>query len=318
MGHWSDGVRSLRNDLVSISADTVRITYHVWGMGVKRFLLLILLIPAMDVSAQDEGADDAAEKKATVTDRFKQNPEFINPPAALLPPEQRRQVCRDLKSRFVSYYDSVYEVKDCARRLLSTTEVYRLTRRGDKIVEVDSSVMQALAEMPAAGESQELRPCRTFHRTYVTFSFVDVYWVEGCTKRLFPDWTTYEAHRGNSGRVRGPLLEVSTAELASMTDGQPFPSVMDNQTPLFDGAVIEVLPLDEACRGLMHRYVTYLERIYYIDRHPLAQGSQTAGCEKRPVDPVLFTKKHVARKLRLQELTSSQALSIPDGKPKSI
>jgi hypothetical protein len=75
---------------------------------------------------------------------------------------------------------------------------------------------------------------------------------------------------------------------------------------------LDILSNEEACKGLVGKYVIYTDKIYYIQR---GKKSDSIACEKRLVDGEDFTKLNINFKFNV-ELTTSQALSIPDGKKK--
>lgn len=271
---------------------------------------------------QEKTAESASKEnpveKPEITDRFKQNPEYVDEEKQPLSDAEKKSICKKFNNRHISYYGNVYFVEDCYRREVSVDDIYELTRKKVEIVEVDSRTIEALNENSLESKPSKHSDCKAYERSYITFSFVDVYWVENCRKRVFPDWATYENHRGSISKSKTPIVALSWEEFSTIPTGQPFSSIIDQEfRELLSGdAGAEVIPLDEACHNIIGKYVTYLGGIYYIERVAKGvQGSDGSHCRKKRVDAAKFTKKYAHSKVRLQELSSSQALSIPDGIP---
>ena len=153
------------------------------------------------------------------------------------------------------------------------------------------------------------RDCADLEGRYITFSNVDVYFVQECRKRLFPDWTTYIAHREKSGRQRGSnrngeILALSWIEFARLRLGKSYNSVLDDyleDVDQVDG--IEVLSISEACAGLNGNVVSYLSRLYKIE-----------DCRKKEIAaPDLYLRSKSSQQLNIVELSASQWVSLPDG-----
>jgi hypothetical protein len=178
-------------------------------------------------------------------------------------------------------------------------------------LDVSGDVVAALEEGDAldfAETKAQARTCKQLEGQYVTFSNVDVYFVERCHRRMFPDWETYIRHREKRGDKKGEILALSWIEFDQLTPGATLPSVVDDMfKKLLSGeAGVDVIPVDEACAGIDGKVVSYYQHLYRIER-----------CRKREiVDPELFMKKlGLSGSVKVSEINSEQWLSLPDGAP---
>jgi hypothetical protein len=230
-----------------------------------------------------------------------------------------RRICDKYAGQLVAYYGEVYKIDHCVRRpLLSSKTIYTLMRQGQRVVDIDGDVMAALPEgepVDLATSEASARSCKELNGKYVSYSAVDVYFVEACKKRLFPDWTTYLKHRAERGDARGEILALSWVEYARLEDGAPIRSIVDDMfAKLLSGeAGVDVIPVDEACEGVEGRLVSYYARLYRVER-----------CKKREItSPEAFLRRQAGAagiggaldKLKVIELRSEQWLSLPDGEP---
>lgn len=222
-----------------------------------------------------------------------------------------RRICNKYQNQLIAFYGEVYKVEDCERRpIMSNKTVYELQRSGKKILDVDGDTVAALPEgepLDLAMTIESARSCRQLDGKYVSFSSVDVYFVEKCKKRIFPDWETYIKHREKRGDKKGEVLSLSWVEFAALDSGAPIDSVFDDIfSKLLSGeAGVDIIPVDEACEGINGKVVSYYSRLYRVER-----------CRKREiVEPELFLKKAGPAKMKIKELNSQQWLSLPDGQP---
>lgn len=220
---------------------------------------------------------------------------------------EKRKICSQFEGKFISFYSDVYLVKHCVRLPLSSAEIYEHTRLGKKIEEVARVVIEALTEgadfqqQKVAGRS---RSCQELEGKYITYQFGDIYLVKSCKRRVFLDWASFETHRGSISLEKSSIHSLTWDEYSSMKIGPPMPSaIIPEYAEIANGRkAVDVIPIDEACKGVNGRYVTYYSRIYKIEK-----------CYKREIDSVEFTKWAEKNSVRLVELTSEQWLSLPDG-----
>jgi hypothetical protein len=223
---------------------------------------------------------------------------------------ERQAICRRYEGKLIAFYSEVYKVVSCVRRpIYSNKTIYSFMRSGQQVLDVDGDVIAAIHEGEPLDQSISLetaRGCKKLEGKYVTFSSVDVYFVEKCQKRLFPDWTTYTTHRQKHGDIKGEILSLSLVEFDMLPDGKPIPSVVDEMfAKLLKGeAQVDVIPVDEACAGVNGKVVSYYSRLYKIE-----------ACRKREItNPDLFFKKLGGPTMKITELRSEQWLSLPEGK----
>ena len=265
---------------------------------------------AQSVKTKEQESENSQAAQISETEEDEPDPE---PTEA-----EKKATCKKYEKAYIGYYGTVYHVKGCKRYELSSEQVYKLTKAGKlKLKEVGANVV---ASLPGGGDFQEAGKssgdlCKRLEGQYITFSFVDVYWVDSCKKRPFPDWSSYESHRGKLKNVRVPLKSLELEDFLALENGEPMPSVIDEEfRELLRPDNVDIIPLDEACLGVVGTYVTYLGQIYFIE----AMKQKEAGarlCQKRRVDAEEYTRKRANSKFHLKELSSSQAISIPEGDP---
>lgn len=219
--------------------------------------------------------------------------------------EMQRE-CKKFEGRFIAYYDKIYKVEKCKRReVLSTDDQPNPVLNGAKIQSVEGvSVAKIPAGEPIEIDSPRSKPnCLRLEGRYILSRGDDIYFIEKCKKRFIPDWDTYAEHAQKRGKRGLEVFELGEAEFNAIKAGEPIQSVLDAEyKKLLDadkGA--DVIPLQEACKGLNGKFVTYYSRIYRIE-----------GCRKRSVDPEAFMLKN--SHMKLDELSSEQWISIPNGK----
>ncbi len=222
-----------------------------------------------------------------------------------------QRYCNLYEGHMVAFYDDIYKVDHCTlRKILDNKTVYNMQRDGQKVEDVSSDVIAALHEGEALDEAttaKYARSCAQLEHHYVTFSNVDVYFIDHCKKRLFPDWTTYIKHRERQKDKNGEILSLSWWEFGRLEVGAPIPSIVDDLfARLLTGAAqVEVIPVNEACEGLEGKVSAYYSRVYKIER-----------CHKRDIEePDRYLKKLGIDKVRVLEMNSEQWLSLPDGVP---
>lgn len=219
------------------------------------------------------------------------------------------RICRKYDGQLIAYYGDVFLVKGCERRpLINNKTVFEFLRKGRQIADVDGDVIVAIPEgEPLDQATGSGRTCRELEGDYVSYSSGDVYFVEKCKLRVFPDWTTYIEHRQKRGNKQGIIQALSWVEFDNFEVGQPIDSVVDDMFAklLTGSAGVEIIPVDEACAGVNNQVVSYYSRLYRIER-----------CRKREIlAPELFMKKAGRHLAKLKELSSEQWLSLPDGEP---
>ncbi len=227
----------------------------------------------------------------------------------LMPPSKSiSKTCRKFQNKFISYYSDVYYVDSCKRRKVASKDIYRISKKNVKIQPIKSDVLaDLLLGKPYVYRKSLVRGCHMFSRKYVTTSFTNIYFVQNCVKRKFPDWVSYKYHRKKNGfGATEPVYELTHKEMAKIKTGSEFFSVLDSREVV--GASkkldqIDVIPVDEACEGLNKKFVYYYSKVYYIDQ-----------CQKKSLSNVEYNAL-MARfpETSMIELTSSQWISLPDG-----
>ncbi len=276
-------------------------------------LVLVLATWAPTVFSQEE-APAVPDAKAAV--------ESLDKTDILRAPEQasvrkvftRQEIqrfCAQHKDRLIAYYGEVYQVEKCTRRVIQNSKTLaRMIAKGAKVSDVDGDVIAAIPEGEPLDNDlirQSIRTCKVLNGQYVSYSSVDVYFVEGCKRRLLPDWTTYINHRDVRDDERGEIMSLSWEEFVALQEGTHIPSVVDDMfARLLQGdAGVDIIPADEACEGINDKVVTYYDKMYRIEK-----------CRKREIlNPGDVLQGFVEKTTKFHELTSQQWLSLPSGAP---
>jgi hypothetical protein len=221
------------------------------------------------------------------------------------------KACLKYNGKLVSISGEIWIVKDCKRHQIHDPDhVFKLNRQGKSVVEADSRDMAAIpiGKSWETLQHEKQRPCSFFNGKYVTYSYTDIYFVERCYKRLIPDYETLLTHRKKMKIPSSEILALTDAEFYSMKPGRDITSIIDQEfAKLLDGSAgVDIIPIDEACKGIEGKNVSFYSKIYKIEK-----------CRKREYDAELFTLKFKGRdrELKLVELKPEQWVSIPDGKP---
>ena len=242
-------------------------------------------------------------------------PEAKPMPQTAIKPETIQNLaslCQQYEGKYLAYYDAVFKVQGCKRFALNTAEIYALSRTGISPFDKRKEMAKIIQTIPLGGQwSSEvekqtpLDPCTTFDHSYVTDG-VEAYWVEKCSLQKFPDWASYEDHRGSLGKNPPNLRYLEPKQLELFKPGKDLPSVLDGEYRELV-QVPATLSSQEACKGLVGGYVSYLDTVYFIE-------ATAKGCTRRAVNGELFTGQRGHDKFTLAELSSEQALAIPEGK----
>ncbi len=238
-------------------------------------------------------------------------------PNALAPPKLHKKrvftdaevksECRKFEGQFIAYYDRIFKVENCKRReVLSDDDGQNPILRGLRIISIENITIAKIPEGPAFGSTPKGRKpdCARIEGRYVISRASDVFFVEACKKRPFPDWDTYADHSAKQQKSRKDILELPEEEFLALPLGTEFKSSLNDEyrKMLVTEKNIDVLPLDEACKGLNGSYLSYYSKIYKVD-----------ACRKQEVDAERFLTRFPNYKLR--EMSSEQWISIPTGKP---
>ncbi|MBM4252189.1 MAG: hypothetical protein FJ146_09480 [Deltaproteobacteria bacterium] len=256
-----------------------------------------------DKKAKDKAADDVESDFPPVPDTPGVRKKFSK--------DEVNRICAQVEGRIIAFYDDIYKVEHCQRRPLRDNKtVYNMQRGGTRVQDVDSDVVAALPEGEPLDEATSLknaRGCGKLEGHYITYSNVDVYFVEKCKKRIFPDWMTYIEHREHRQDKKGEILALSAIEFENIATGKPIGSVVDAlfAKMLSGEAGVEVIPIDEACAGLEGRIASYYSYVYRVEK-----------CRKREIkNSELYLKKLGVDNVLVYEMSSEQWLSLPNGAP---
>jgi hypothetical protein len=278
--------------------------------------LVVLLTGALPLTAATpKKVSEVPSKDASVAAKVVEDdgdfPPVADQPAVIkhFSQVEIQRYCKQYEGHMVAFYDDIYKVEHCSlRKILDNKTVYNMQRAGHTVQDVSSDVIAALHEGEALDEAttaKYARSCKQLDKHYVTFSSVDVYYVEHCTKRLFPDWTTYIKHRERHSDKNGEILSLSFWEFDRLRSGTPIPSIVDDLFArlLTGSAEVEVIPVDEACVGIDGKVVAFYSHVYKVER-----------CHKRDIDePDRYLKRLGIDKVKVVEMSAEQWLSLPDG-----
>jgi hypothetical protein len=275
-------------------------------------MLLSVVFMALPLSAQDALSTGSPVPKKSEADLDDDNiirftKESGDPEVKSYNSAEKQKACGKYNGKTVSISGEVWSVKNCVRHLISDADqLFRMSRQGINFIEVDAKELAPIPEGKTVEEMEheKMRPCSTFNGRYVTYSYTDTYFVENCVRKLVPDYETLLQHRKDRKVQQGEIIALTSAEFFSLKQGRDVSSVIDKEfSKLLDGSAgVEIIPVDEACRGVEGKMVSFYSRIYKIEK-----------CKKREIDAELYSTKNRGRESRLTELKPEQWLSLPEG-----
>ena len=268
--------------------------------------------PEFDGSvAGGTGDSDHATTKSTDTDDdniIRAPKEEETPPPKQFTAAEVKKVCAKYQGSLISVYGEIFRLRNCVRHPIHNQEdLFKFAKQGIKTVEVDATDVAAIpVGEPWEAASAEHRPCSFFSKKYITFSYTDIYFVENCVRKLIPDYETFLTHRKSRGIKSSEVLALTAREFYGIRQGRDISSVIDREfSKLLEGSAgVDIIPIDEACKGVEGKFVTFYSRMYKVEK-----------CRKREIDAESFTMKRRATDLKLIELRPEQWVSMPDGKP---
>jgi hypothetical protein len=219
-----------------------------------------------------------------------------------------RAACKKYEGTFIGYYGKVYKIEDCKRRWIEDQDaVWRISSKKIPIVEVEGRFVAAIPEGRPFQNTAELsapRTCKQLNKMYITNNFLDINYVEDCKLFSFPDYETYIDHRKLTKNMNAEVHSVSNRELRGLGKSKEVRSVVDEKGEKLDPITkgIDIIPAKMACKGLDGVWVSFVSRTYRIE-----------NCRKREIDAERLLRMSKG-KVKLQEITAQQWLSIPDGK----
>ncbi|RYZ74172.1 MAG: hypothetical protein EOP09_00815 [Proteobacteria bacterium] len=258
-------------------------------------------------SSYPSSSSSSNSPNAKATSKAKDDGEL---PAPILPKAKEysaaeiKKTCAKYEGKYILYYERIFKVEKCKRREYLVEEGMEPKLRGSKVLTVESETVAQLAQgEPLNGPAKrKTLTCSQLNGQYLLSRGEDIYFVEKCKKRLFPDFDTYTDHSKQRGKRNQDVLEMDESELGKIAEGEPIVSSLDAEyKKLLDADKgIDVLDIREACKGLNGKFVAYYSKIYRIEK-----------CRKQPVDPQLFGKRYP--RYEPTELNSDQWISIPTG-----
>lgn len=295
-------------------------------MQIKAINLVSLAIGLASVlSSTSSDAQDGAENGATVPTAGSSGKAQVEDDENIIrrpkdeetpPPKEFSQIetqkaCAKYKNKLISVYGEIYKLQNCVRHPVhEQEEIFKMTKQGTPVIEVEATDVAAIP----VGKSWDLvttkdRPCSAFNKKYITFSYTDIYYVENCVRRLIPDYETLIAHRQERGQKNGEVMALTAHEFWSMRQGRDISSIIDKDfAKLLDGSAgVDIIPVDDACKGVEGKIVTFYSRMYKIEK-----------CRKREIDAESYTMHRKLGDIKLIELKPEQWVSMPDGKPYSV
>ncbi len=257
------------------------------------------------------------------SDRFQQNPTYVveESPTKSLSLDEKKKLALLYEGKYLGYEGEVYRIKkDGFYEVMGGDEIYRITSQGIPIISVEKDIFQAFSEAKTMEKlPSPKRESRVFQNSYITSqsASMEIYWVgpcpqyDACQKQKIPDRETLEFHRAKTGRTAQPLVALTEEEFQSIKDAPPMGSVLTEEykTLYTDGQEPQVLPIEEACRGLVGQYGVFLSQIYWF-----MPGNKLGTCTKKIIEGEDYLKKFPTydKAPRLVELTPSQMVTIPD------
>lgn len=214
-----------------------------------------------------------------------------------------KKLCIKYENKLIGYYEKIFLVKNCKREYVSKIDQVNLfIKRYGAVYNVDSSIIRALPLKPPLEKKEP--SCKSLNgKILLTFSG-RLFEVKNCEKIEFPDWETYLAYKKAGKIMSRKIHEMEDDEIAAIKGSSAYPSILNREYKefLLENEDYDIIPASRACKNLEGKFTTYYSKFYKIEK-----------CKKREVD--LDYIKSKVKFSKLVELTSSQWLSIPKGKP---
>ena len=224
-------------------------------------------------------------------------------------PLRQKKMCRKYDGKHIGYYEDVYFVHNCQRRLIKDHDLlYKLLRKGHQVVQVDPAVIRGIPQgKPIVKLAQEKIACKKIQNRYVTIDTNEIYFIDNCKKRLFPEWDSYRLHSQKLPLLARQILFVSAQALRNIPTGKMMPSILDKHFAahenILENEELDTLSQSDACAGLNNQFVTYYGQLYKIEK-----------CRRREVQDQKIIRA-VTKKGKLRELDSQRWVSLPEGEP---
>ena len=242
---------------------------------------------------------------------------FVSPPEKVFTTAEKKALCAKYRNQALSYYNSLYRINNACQKIKLSKEDLAQDVVRPKPIEVSGPVLRVFPLLTVKSARTRVPSCTELNGKYVTASDTShvVYFVQNCQRRLFPDTATFEEHRGKLTE-QTKIVSIPEPALRKIKRGRNFVSVLERvyEDLLPSTAPIEIIPIDEACSGIVNTYVSYLGEIFFIEKQP----GKPKHCKRRVVNGFQFTRRMAEREesaKKIYELTATQAQSIPEGKP---
>lgn len=232
-------------------------------------------------------------------------PGWEPPPKKEFSVKQKKEECKKYEGKLISFYQDLFKVENCKRRQITDeTLVAKYLSSDSQVYSVgnETIIMLELGSPLATTTSGRLK-CSDIEGGYVTTGGDSLYFVEKCKLRKFKDWESFSSHRASSKLTRRPIVELSIEDKKRFSVSSDMPSVFNSDEMDLSEQDIDIIPLDEACRGLNGKMVSFYSRLYLIE-----------NCRKKEIlDPDFGSRRKDFAK-PVTELSSEQWLSLPEGK----
>ena len=246
----------------------------------------------------------------------------------------KKEACRRLEGRVLTYYDTSTFVKNCVQHPIEDPNLLNemVYKKRIPVVEVPAHVYRLIPFGNAwSGDSSGLsgsKVCRDLNGQYVTSTGSDYFFIQNCKKRPFASYSELQAHNSKNSPVR----LVSPEELERLDEGQKLdgsynrevealyrivgdsslrPKVNGRNKFIGSAEELEAIPNQtradkkSLCRKFNKKIISFYSQLYYI-----------IDCKKRPLNtlPVTVQKKLSESGTQITDLNSDQVDAIPLGK----
>ena len=222
-------------------------------------LSIVLSLFAEDAFSQkDKKVEQEAGTESDAEQKEEKPAPWAPPPLKSFSASESKAECKKYEGKIISYYSKLYMIENCLRREILDHDTVRKVHSKYKILTVSGETIIKLKE----GEPKRnllsgfRRKCQSLENKYVISGSSDIFYIESCKRRGFPDWETYIDHRKKKKKKNESVIDLNQTEFESLALGEPYPTILDEAFRKKDGSskvidlMIQATPLKRMAEPL--------------------------------------------------------------------